>query len=311
MIRYFYRNTKSQVRQLEELAESKKGAWIYVENPTEAEIEQLVERFDLEAGHIQDALDVDEVPRFEVEEDQNYIFTRFVYTDSSGQVDTVTLLIITSPNFFITISTARLPQLDRMINGRFDVTTTQRTKLLLQLLNQIVSAYDTQLSAIGRQIKATRSRLRVEDIRNQDFINFVAIEDQVDDFLSALAPTNAILRRLLTGKHLKLFEEDKDLLEDLLLNTEQSIESCRTSVKTIVNIREAYSTIMGNNLNRVIRQLTVLTVIMTVPTIVSGIYGMNVALPFEGTPWAFAFVIMLILGISGFLLLIFRRQRWF
>lgn len=311
MIRYFYRNTKSEVRQLEELSESKKGAWIYVENPTENEIEQLVERFDLEAGHIQDALDVDEVPRFEVEEDQNYIFTRFVYTDSASQVDTVTLLIVTSPNFFITISTARLPQLDRMINGRFDVTTTQRTKLLLQLLNQIVSAYDTQLSAIGRQIKSTRSRLRVEDIRNQDFINFVAIEDQVDDFLSALAPTNAILRRLLTGKHLKLFDDDKDLLEDLLLNTEQSIESCRTSVKTIVNIREAYSTIMGNNLNRVIRQLTVLTVIMTVPTIVSGIYGMNVALPFEGTPWAFAFVIMLILGISGFLLLIFRRQRWF
>lgn len=311
MIRYFYRNTKSQVRTLEELSESKKGAWVYVENPTDSEIKQLVDKFDLEEGHIEDALDVDEVPRFEVEEDQNYIFTRFVYTDSSLQVDTVTLLIITSPSFFITISSAKLPQLDRMVGGRLDVTTTQRTKLLLQLLNQIVSAYDTELAAIGRQIKTTRSRLRREDIRNQDFINFVAVEDQIDDFLSALAPTNAILRRLLTGKHLKLFEEDKDLLEDLLLNSEQSIESCRTSLKTIVNIREAYSTIMGNNLNRVIRQLTVLTVIMTVPTIVSGIYGMNVALPFEGTPWAFTFVLLMIIGISAFLLIIFRRQRWF
>lgn len=311
MIRYFYRNSKSEDRKLIELDESKKGAWIYVENPNEDEIAQLAEKFDLDEGHLEDALDVDEVPRFEVEEDQQYIFTRFVYTDSSLQVDTVTLLIITSPSFFITVSSKKLPQLDRMISGKFDVTTTQRTKLMLQLLNQIVSAYDTQLSAITRQIKATRARLRVEDIRNSDFINFVAIEDQVDDFLSALAPTNAILRRLLTGKHLKLYEEDRDLLEDLLLNSEQSIESCRTSLKTIVNIREAYSTIMGNNLNRVIRQLTVLTVLMTVPTIVSGIYGMNVALPFEGTPWAFAFVIMLILGISAFLLLIFRRQRWF
>jgi len=311
MIRYFYRNTKSADRKLIELDESKKGAWVYVEDPSSDEIAQLVEKFDLDKGHIEDALDVDEVPRFEVEEDQNYIFTRFVYTDTAQQVDTVTLLVITSPNFFITVSSKKMPQLDLMIGGRFDVTTTQRTKLLLQLLNQIVSAYDTQLSAISRQIKSTRSRLRVEDIRNQDFINFVAIEDQLDDFLSALSPTNALLRRLLTGKHLKLFEDDKDLLEDLLLNTEQSIESCRTSVKTIVNIREAYSTIMGNNLNRVIRQLTVLTVIMTVPTIVSGIYGMNVALPFDKTPYAFAFVIFLILGISGFLLLIFRRQRWF
>lgn len=311
MIRYFYRNTKSQVRTLEELSESKKGAWVYVENPTETEIEQLVDQFGLEEGHIEDALDVDEVPRFEVEEDQNYIFTRFVHTDSSLQVDTTTLLIITSPSFFITISSARLPQLDRMISGRLDVTTTQRTKLLLQLLNQIVSAYDTELAAIGRQIKAARARLRREDIRNQDFINFVTVEDQLSDFLSALTPTNSILRRLLTGKHLKLFEEDKDLLEDLLLNGEQSIESCRSGVKTIVNIRETYSTMMDNNLNRVIRQLTVLTVIMTVPEIVSGIYGMNVTLPFEGTPWAFTFVLFLILGISAFLLLIFRRQRWF
>lgn len=311
MIRYFYRNTKSSDRALEELKETKKGAWIYVENPSEAEIAQLVEHFNLDEGHLHDALDADEVPRFEVEEDQNYVFTRFVYSDDKLQIDTMPLLIIMSDNLFITVSSKKLPQLEKMISGRFDVATTQRTKLMLQLLNLVIDGYDVQLTAIGRQIKATRTRLRRETIRNQDFINFVAIEDQLDDFLSSLAPTNAILRRLLTGKHLKLYDEDEDLLEDLLLNNEQSIESSRTNLKTIVNIREAYSTIMGNNLNQVVRQLTVLTVILTVPTIVSGIFGMNVPLPFDNRSWSFAFVLFLIVAISVFLLALFRRQRWF
>ena len=311
MIRYFYRSSRATEPGIEQLDAYKKGAWVYVEDPSDDEIVELVETFNLDEGHIDDALDIDEVPRFEVEGKLNYIFTRFVYDDDHLQVDTVPLLIITGTDTFITVSSQKIPQLDRILTGRTDIATTQRTKLLLQLLDLIVNEYDTQLTAVGRQIKATRARLRVEDISNRDFINFVAIEDQLDDFLSALAPTNAILRRLLTGKHLKLYEEDEDLLEDLLLNNEQSIESCRASLKTIVNIREAYSTIMGNNLNRVIRQLTVLTVILTVPTIVSGIYGMNVDLPFDRSPWSFSFVMLIIGLISALLLILFRKQRWF
>jgi len=311
MIRYFYRSAKSTDTNMEEISEPKKGAWIYVENPSEDEIAQLVSQYNLDEGHLHDALDADEVPRFEVEDNQNYVFTRFVYNDEKLQVDTMPLLIIMSESVFITVSSKKLPQLESMLSGRFDVVTTQRTKLLLQLLNRVIEGYDLQLTSIGRQIKATRSRLRRETIRNQDFINFVAIEDQLDDFLSSLAPTNAILRRLLTGRHIKLYDEDEDLLEDLLLNNEQSIESSRTNIKTIVNIREAYSTIMGNNLNQVVRQLTVLTVIMTVPTIVSGIYGMNIKLPFAHSSWAFGFVLLVILVISMMLLSLFRRQRWF
>lgn len=311
MIKYYYRNNKSTSSEIEQIDTYKKGAWVYAEDPTEDEISELVEKFGLDEGHIDDALDVDEVPRLEVEGKLNYIFTRFVYNDDHLQVGTVPLLLIVGGDTLVTVSSKKIPQLDRFLTGRTDVATTQRTKLLLQLLTVIVGAYDTQLTAVGRQIKATRYRLRVEDIRNSDFINFVAIEDQIDDFLTSLAPTNAILRRLLTGKHLKLYEDDEDLLEDLLLNNEQSIELCRASLKTIVNIREAYSTIMGNNLNRVIRQLTVLTVIMTVPTIVSGIYGMDVALPFDHSPVAFSIVMAMIAAISVLLLFFFRKQRWF
>ncbi|MBP7018044.1 magnesium transporter CorA family protein [Candidatus Saccharibacteria bacterium] len=311
MIKYLFRGVTSASSKIEQIDNYKKGAWIYVENPSEDEINQLVEKFGVDEGHLDDALDIDEVPRFEVEGKHNYIFTRFVYNNDHLQAETVPMLFIIGADTFITVSAKKLPQLDNFLNSRSDVTTTQRTKLLLQLLTIIVGAYNAQLTSVSRQIKSTRSRLRVEDIRNSDFINFVAIEDQIDDFLSSLAPTNAILRRLLSGRHIKLFEEDEDILEDLLLNSEQSIESSRASIKTIVNIREAYSTIMGNNLNRVIRQLTVLTVLMTVPEIVGSIYGMNVALPFDHHPFAFGIIIIMIVSISVLLLIFFRRQRWF
>ena len=309
MIRYLYKNVKNT--KLEELKANRSGTWLYVEDPTADEIEHLVKEFGLDRGLVEDALDEDEVPRFESEYTHNYIFTRFVQQDDSLQINTVPLLVALGQNHIITISRNRLPRLEHFISGKIFANTTQRTKLFLQILNTIIDDYDAHLAAIVRQIKTTRNRLRVEEISNKDFINFVTVEDVLDDFLSSLSPTNSILRRLLTRKYVKLYEDDEDLVEDLLLNNEQSIEACRTSLKTIVNIREAYSTIMSNNLNRVIRQLTVLTVILTIPTIIGGIYGMNVALPFDHHPQAFWIVLAIITGISVALLVYFRKQRWF
>lgn len=310
MVSYYYRNLKTKSKGLKKIDTYKSGVWVYVEDPSEVEIEELVNKFNLDAGHIDDALDQDEVPRFEAEGNLNYVFTRFAYSGNDLQMTTVPLLIIVGADLFITVSKRPFPRLERFIGGRIESATTQRAKLMLQIMDQLVDDYDTKLTQVSRQIKTTRGRLRVEDIDNKDFIQFVTIEDELEEFLSALAPTNAILRRLLTGKHLKLYADDEDLIEDLLLNNEQSIESCRSNLKTIVNIREAYSTIMTNNLNRVIRQLTVLTVVLTIPTIVSSLYGMNVALPADNNPAVFWLIISFIFIVSASLLAWFRHQRW-
>jgi magnesium transporter len=210
----------------------------------------------------------------------------------------------------ITISQRPFPRLDRFVSEQVQFTTTQRTKLMLLVLDQIVDQYEVYLNKIGRQIKSIRARLRVEEIRNQDFINFVQIEDELNEFMSALTPTNAILRRLLLGKHIPLFADDEDIVEDLLLNNEQSIEACRSSIKSIVNIREAYSTIMANNLNQVIRVLTIATVVISIPTLVASVFGMNVSLPFEGSIYAFSGIMGLALVVSLLLLVIFKHKRW-
>jgi magnesium transporter len=279
MIKYYYKSLRSTQQQV--LETYKRGAWVYVEAPSTEEIDFLVKQFNLTEGHLLDALDEDEVPRLEREDDQTYIFVRSAYQTHNGELDTVPLLLIFGGDFVITVSLKRLPSLDVFLNNRVQYATTQRTKLILQIMHQIVEQYDAYITQTSKQIKVIRTRLKGHEISNKDFIDFVTIEDELNEFLAALQPTNATLRRLSLGRHVPLFEEDQDIVEDLMLSNEQSIEACRSNIKSIINIRQAYSSISSNNLNRTIKILTCATVIVALPNTLFSMYGMNVALPWQ------------------------------
>ena len=305
MIKIYHKNIKEN--RLKILNKFKVGSWIYVENPSKEELKHLAKSFHLEKGLLKDALDPNEVPRMEVEKSTTYIFTRIPYSEKS-KVSTMPVLVALGKDFLITISQQPLPLLDKFINGEVDFYTTQKTKLLLQIFSEINASYNVFLNNINRRVRAMS--IELEKINNKDIVQFVTFEGNINDFLSALVPTNAILKNILSGKFLKLYEKDEELTEDLFLANGQFIESCRTILKTIVNVREAYSTIMTNNLNRVIKLLTALTIILTVPTIIASFYGMNVRLPFADNPLAFFVILGLTILISVFLLAIFIKNHW-
>jgi len=309
MIKYFYKSLRSQT--MKELDDYQRGSWVYVEGPSEDELDELVKKFKLERGHLEDALDVDEMPRLERESDQSYIFVRFAYKNEEQELVTVPLLFIFGNDILITVSLVRLPSLDAFIRNKIDFATTQRAKLVLQILQLIGEHYDTFISRTSKQIKLIRSRLRGHEITNQDFIDFVMIEDELNEFLSSLMPTNATLRRLLLGRYMPLFDEDQDIVEDLLLNNEQSVEACNSNLKSIDNIREAYSSISSHNLNYTMKVLTVATVIIALPNVFYGMYGMNVNLPFQHQPWAYFAVVGFTVVLVFLLLWFARRKRLF
>ncbi|MGF7228671.1 MAG: magnesium transporter CorA family protein [Candidatus Saccharibacteria bacterium] len=302
MIKYYYKSLRSQ--EVKELDDYQRGTWVYAEAPSAAEIEHLAKKFKLEKGHIEDALDIDEMPRLERESEQTYIFVRFAYKNEEEELVTVPLLFIFGADILVTVSQVRLPSLDSFLNGKIDFATTQRAKLVLQILQQIGEHYDTFISRTSKQIKLIRSRLRGHEINTQDFIDFVMIEDELNEFLSSLMPTNATLRRLLLGRYMPLFDEDQDIVEDLLLNNEQSVEACNSNLKSIDNIREAYSSISSHNLNYTMKVLTVATVIIALPNLFYGMYGMNVPLPFQHRSWAGGAMI-------GFTMLLVSSVFWF
>lgn len=309
MITYYYKNIRS--KKLSIVEGYQPGAWVCVENPTTDEIDYLINTFDLDAGHMNDVLDDDEMPRLEREGDLTYIFVRYAYTNDDMELTTAPLLTILSKEIFITVALKNLPRLQRFTSGKVTFSTTQRTKLFLQIMDQIVDQYEVFINNISRQIKIIRTRLRAHDVGNQDFIDFVLIEDELNEFLSALLPTTAILRRLMLGRHIPLFSEDEDIVEDLLLNNEQSIEGCRSNVKSIINIREAYSTIASNNLNRTMKVLTAATMLIALPNVFFGMYGMNIELPFQHEVWAYAFVIGLTLLATMLVIVLARNRRIF
>lgn len=285
MLTLYYKNIRS--KELTTSDKFKNGSWIYAENPNEQEIENLVNEYNLEEGLLKDALDPYEVPRIEIENNVTYLFTRFVYEKGSN-IFTAPILIAIGSNFVLTICDSNCSVLKNFIKERVDFNTTQKTKFLLQVLMSINKDYKVYIHKIGRKIKNFGSHL--EKIDNKEIVEFVEFERILGDFLAALVPYNLVFENILHKNMIKLYEEDEDLVEDLSLSIGQLIEITKSSLRHIVNIREAYSTIMSNNLNKTMKALTSITIIMTIPTIITSFYGMNVALPLQDYSWAYAII---------------------
>ncbi len=307
MIKYYFKSLRGQA--VKEVEEIKPGTWVHAESPTDVEVAELVKRFKLEEGHLLDALDEDEVPRLEREGDQTYIFVRYAYKASSGEMDTAPLLIIFGKDVVITVSPIHLPAVDALLSGRTPFATTQRAKLTLLILSNISDQYDTFINQTSRKIKAIRARLRGKGLTNQDLVDFVTLEDELNEFLASLLPTNATLRRLLVGRHIPLFEEDQDIVEDLLLSNEQSIEAIRSNLKSIANIRDAYSAISANNLNRTLTILTVATILISVPSLAMGVYSLNLPLPAQHNPDTFWIIMAINITVMSTVVFVARKKR--
>lgn len=285
MIKYYYRSLRGT--NLQELTDFKAGSWVHVVAPNQLELEKVAERFELEPGYLEDALDEDEMSRLETENGQTYIFVRFAHREADGSFETKPLLIVITKTTIITISAATLPAFDVLTSGKWSVATTQKTKLVLLMLQAITEQYDTLISRTSRKIKSVRSRLREHTVTNQDFVDFFLIEDELNEFATSLQPNNAILRRLLRGHQLQLYEEDQDLVEDLLLSNEQSLENCNSNIKAIVGVRDAHNSISTNRLNQTMKVLTFATLAVAIPNMFFGLYGMNVPLPMQHLAVAF------------------------
>ncbi len=303
MMTIYYRNLRDKT--LQTLETVRVGCWIHVEEPTTDELKKLKEQFNLDESLLIDAIDPYEVPRMEVEDDVNYIFSRYPSTKEK-QITTSPILFIYGKECFITIAKDKFPILEGFLKSTFF--TTQKTKLFLQLIAIINSSYNSHLHTISREIQ--RSAYEIEKISNKDIAQFVRYERVLSDFHLALIRTNTVLNNLLSHNYIRLYEEDRDLMEDLLLNNDQLIQISKENLKSIVNIRDAYSTIITNNTNRVIRFFTSVTVILTIPMIVASIYGMNVALPFSSSPHVFMGIMTFIGLVSVGLVVMFLYNDW-
>lgn len=273
------------------------GSWVRCEKPTDDELEILT-GIGLDIDLLHDALDPHEVPRVELADNWTYFITRLPDTDDDFNDFTTPILFALGKEYLVTVSRDSLGRLWQPFIETTNAPTTQQTKLFLLMIDAIVRQYQTRVAAINRQMRATTSDVR--GLRAHDIATIADYERKLNDFLDALQPTNSAVEKLLSGKLLRLYEDDRDLVEGVSIDLEQLINRCRSLLRTITNVRDSYRAVMDARLNETIRLLTVITLGLTIPTMLAGLFGMNVDLPGDpDAPYMF-WVVVSISAIMAF-----------
>lgn len=302
-------HSSARARTLTPIDEPKAGSWCHAVEPTSEELDYIAEKFDLDRSILSDANDAYEAPRVEVEEGNTYVFARYCRPEDPD-IPTEPILIVYTNNAIVTIMRSNDNVLEQLINGVVPILTTQKTKTFLHIFEQINRSYRVQLNVVAKQILRFRSQLRQTDVTSVEIIRFIELEEDLNEFLSALQPQGIVLNALVSGKYMKLYEDDRDLVEDIMLNTSELIELSKSRLRSIVNIRQAYDVIATNNLNKTFRRLTSIAIFLAIPTIFGGIYGMNVDLPLQHSPYAFVIIVSTILAVMYAFITYFRRRNW-
>jgi magnesium transporter len=306
MIHHYLRTTTDEP--LQEVDAITPGIWTHVAGHSDEEIATIIAEYDLEETIVEDIKDFFEVPRFEIEEGKAYFFTRYPYDVKDLDIDTAPILFILGESSLITIAEQEVPFLKAFTEGRRQYVTNENTHLFLELLTELMVAYERKLTRTRKLVY--RDMGRVRSMRGKDLQRLVFIEQELNEMISALVPTNVWFNHLTKGNHLRFQEADRELLEDLLIECVQLIDSAKSILKTIQNIRGASEAILTQGLNNTIRTLTAVTIVLTIPTLVSSLFGMNVPLPFSDFPYAFFVVLGIILAGVGVTIYSFKKNRW-
>lgn len=279
--------------------------WRYVEAPTKEEQKQLIEKYDLKSHFVHDALDVFEIPRVELRGDTAYIITRFTYKTKGGTVKTAPILFAIREHELITVSRVAIPNLDNIIDEGDHSPGKQPDpiQLMLTILLEIDSLYDAIINERSHAIRSLRSKLGKRNLTTKDFIGFVTLEDTLNDFLNSLEPTNVTLAHMASSDE-ALFKNHQELLNTVLLNNKESIQACHAQLKSLEVLRRTYSLISSNNLDRTIKILTTVSVLIAIPTMLFSMYGMNVHLPWQNNGDAFPmiFTLSILTAVTAFII---------
>lgn len=306
MITYHFRTIKDE--HLQTFAEPRPGVWVDVVEPSLEELDSLVTHFGLDRGILSDATDFFEVPRFERSGAAVYFFTRYLLDSDVEHIDTAPILLVVGESFVLTLTIAAAPFLSPFREGTKHVITTQKTKLFLELMTAIAEEYARELTQIRRGVNRMRGQLR--KIRNKNIERLVEYENALNDIVDSLVPTSAWLSQVLTGNYLQLFKEDIALVEDLTIANNQLVGSGTSLLKAIQNIRAAHESILTSNLNVTIRMFAALTILLTIPMIVTSFFGMNVEIPFQHNKFAYVYILLITGGGMGGLWYYFSKKRW-
>lgn len=305
----FYKTMDKQVVKIDS---PESGCWISALSPTESEIAYLVGELGVEADFVRAALDEEESSRIDSEEDQHLIIVDYPVAEQQ-QNDSQTILYNTMPmgiiltsEYVVTVCLRDNLIVGDMSEGRVkNVQTTMKTRFLLMMLLRIAARFLIYLKQIDKISSNTEHRLH-QSMKNKELIQLLGLEKSLVYFSTSLKSDEVTLEKILRGRIIKLYEEDEDLLEDVLIEIKQAIEMCNIYSNILSGTMDAFASVISNNLNIVMKVLTSVTLVMSIPTMIFSFYGMNVNLPMSES-WLVPLCISVVA--SGLVALVFTKNN--
>ena len=260
------------------------GSWLRCERPNEEEVAELL-TLGMDVDIISDALDPHEVPRIEFDGEWTYLIARLPDTDDDFNDFTTPILFGIHKDYVVTLSRDSLGRLWQPFIDKVRIATSRRIELVVAMIEAVSNQYQRRVATINRQMRAATDDIHT--LRARDIVTLTEYERKLNDYLDALLPMNWAIERLIANRSLRLKADDKDDVEDISIDLEQVISRCKSLLRTITNVRDSYRAVMDTRLNETIRLLTVITVALTIPTMIAGLFGMNVPVPGDNDPLMF------------------------
>ena len=304
-----------ETNQFEEIQEPEVGSWINMINPTEEEINYICEKINIKPDFIKYSLDYEEKARSDMEDNDGTILfvidTPIIEKNDKSEIYTTMPLgiIFVRDEYFITVSLNNNMIIDSFENMRIkNFSTYKKSRFLLQIMYTNSGQFLKYLNHINKETEVTENNLK-DSMKNKELIKLLSLEKSLVYFSTSLKSNELVMEKTMNGKIIKLYDEDEDILEDAIIENRQAIEMCKIYTDILSNTMDAYASIISNNVNGVMKILTSITIILTIPTLIASLWGMNVPVPMQSNPLGFTIIVVASIIIAFITMWWFRKRN--
>lgn len=308
--------TKSEADStLEKLKDIEHGCWINLISPTEEELILVHKKTNIPMEALKAPLDDEETSRIESENSHILVIVDIPFTEveeNSLTYDTYPLGIIHTDSYIITICLKNSRILNDFTNNKIkSFYTFKKSRFILQILNRVSTSFLLYLRQIDKKSEMIEKKLQ-NSMKNRELIQLHCLEKSLVYFSTSLKSNEITLEKMLKLEIMQRYAEDQDILEDVIIENKQAIEMTEIYSNILASTMDFFASVISNNLNIVMKVLASVTILMAIPTIIGGIFGMNVLLPFSpDDPNAFNIIMIFTLLLTGFVAILLYKKDMF
>jgi magnesium transporter len=291
------------------------GSWIQLTTPTLEECDEISKRYNMDRDDVRAALDDEESSRISLEDDYTLILVDIPSAETRNNRNsytTIPLGILITEEVIITVCSEETAVLRTFVDNRVrEFSTKKQMRFTYQILYNVCMVYQSLLRSIDRKRTAIEERIN-ENTEDVDLIDLHELESNLVYFATSLRANGVVLDRLTRYGRLRQYSEDQELLEDVIIENKQAIEMTQIYRDIINGTRELMSTVINNRLNNVMKYLAAITIVMSIPTIISGLWGMNVSgkwMPFSTMPFGFEIICVITVIICAVVMWVLHKRK--